>query len=324
MSSTNDTTLAPRSAATPNARLGARGQFLVAGLVLAAGLMPLASVRATSTSADEFPPVIVLPGATSAEGIAVGRGSIFYAGDFLTGDIYRGDLRTGHAELFIDAAAGRMAVGLKADVRHGLLFVAGGFTGQAYVYDLETGREMATFHLGGLINDVVLTPDAAWFTDSALPHLYQVPISPGGSARTVVVTGPAADVSGFPNLNGITATPDGTLIVAHSALGEIFTVDKTTGASRPIAGASLPTVDGILWEGGRLYAALVAFNQLVEVALSPDLSSGTVSAVVSSPYFQVPTTVAAFGDRLVAVNAKYDTGFPPTAATFEVVTVTKP
>ena len=95
MSSTNDTTLAPRSAATPNARLGARGQSLVAGLVLAAGLMPLASVRATSTSADEFPPVIVLPGATSAEGIAVGRGSIFYAGDFLTGDIYRGDLRTG-------------------------------------------------------------------------------------------------------------------------------------------------------------------------------------------------------------------------------------
>ena len=35
-------------------------------------------------------------------------------------------------------------------------------------------------------------------------------------------------------------------------------------------------------------------------------------------------TVAAFGDRIVAVNARYDTGFPPTAATFEVVTVRKP
>jgi hypothetical protein len=34
-----------------------------------------------------------------------------------------------------------------------------------------------------------------------------------------------------------------------------------------------------------------------------------VDAVVTSPYFQVPTTVAAFGGRLVAVNAKYDTGF---------------
>jgi hypothetical protein len=49
-----------------------------------------------------------------------------------------------------------------------------------------------------------------------------------------------------------------------------------------------------------------------------------MDAVVTSPHFQVPTTVAGFGDRLVAVNAKYDTGFPPTAATYEVVTVRKP
>jgi sugar lactone lactonase YvrE len=224
--------------------------------------------------------------------------------DFLTGDIYRGDLRTGHVDLFIDAPAGRMAVGLKADVRHRLLFVAGGFTGQAYVYDLETGQDLSTFQLGGLINDVVVTSDAAWFTDSALPHLYRVPISLRASARTVVVSGPAADQSGFPNLNGITATPNGRpLIVAHSALGGIFAVDTATGESRPIAGVSLPTVDGILWEGGKLYATLVAFNQIVEVSLSPDLSSGTVSAVVTSPNFQVPTTVAAFGNRLVAVNA---------------------
>ena len=83
-------------------------------------------------------------------------------------------------------------------------------------------------------------------------------------------------------------------------------------------------MDGILWEAGKLYVALVSFNQIVEITLSPDLSSGIVDAVVTSPYFQVPTTVAAFGDRLVAVNAKYDTGFPPTAATYEVVTVRKP
>jgi sugar lactone lactonase YvrE len=293
--------------------------------VLATGLMSPGGTRATNASSDDFPAVIVLPGATSAEGIAVGQGSTFYAGDFLTGDIYRGDLRSGQVQLFIHPPAGRMAVGLKADVRRGLLFVAGGFTGQAYVYDLESGRDVATFQLGGLINDVVLTQDAAWFTDSTLPHLYQIPTSPGGSVRTVVVSGPAADLSGLPNLNGITATPDGkTLIVAHSALGGIFTVDTTTGASRSIAGVILPTVDGILWEAGKLYAALVSFNQIVAITLSPDLSSGTVDAVVTSPYFQVPTTVAAFGTRLVAVNAKYDTGFPPRAPTYEVVTVRKP
>ena len=47
--------------------------------------------------------VIVLPGASSAEGIALGSGATFYAGDLFKGDIYRGDLQRGTAELFIDA-----------------------------------------------------------------------------------------------------------------------------------------------------------------------------------------------------------------------------
>ncbi|MGH8924471.1 MAG: hypothetical protein ACRDWA_07545 [Acidimicrobiia bacterium] len=81
----------------------------------------------------------MLPGATSTEGIATGAGSTFYAGDLFAGDIFRGDLNSGEAELFIDAPSGRAALGLKADVANDLLFVAGGFTGQAYVYDLTTG-----------------------------------------------------------------------------------------------------------------------------------------------------------------------------------------
>jgi hypothetical protein len=34
---------------------------------------------------------------------------------------------------------------MTADLRHGLLFVAGGFTGQAYVYDLRTGATVAVY-----------------------------------------------------------------------------------------------------------------------------------------------------------------------------------
>src|SRR5688572_29587929 len=251
MTSIDDTMTQPQPARTPNSCARSRARSMPVAVILTAGLMSLAWVRVASAASDTFPTVIVLPGATSAEGVAVGNGSKFYAGDFLGGDIYRGDLRTGQVELFIDAPAGRMAVGLKADVRHGLLFVAGGFTGQVYVYDLETGSELATYQLGVLVNDVTLTSDAAWFTDSALPHLYRVPVSPGGTAQTVVLSGPASVPAGFPNLNGIAALPDGkTLIVAHSALGEIFTVDPATGVSQPIAGVSLPTVDGIFWQGG--------------------------------------------------------------------------
>src|SRR5207244_6830979 len=103
-----------------------------------------------------------------------------------------------------------------------------------------TAADLATFQTVAFINDVVVTEDAAWFTDSALPHLYRIPAHPGGSVRTLTVTGPAADLSGTggtPNLNGIAVAPDGeTLIVSHSSLGALFTVDPRTGASAPING----------------------------------------------------------------------------------------
>jgi hypothetical protein len=46
-----------------------------------------------------------------------------------------------------------------------------------------------------------------------------------------------------------------------------------------------------------------------------------VEEVITSPLFQVPTTAARFGRRLAVVNAKFDTGIPPTADQYEVVLV---
>jgi sugar lactone lactonase YvrE len=279
----------------------------------------------TSASARHTPEVIVLPGANSAEGIATGAGSTFYAGELLTGDIFRGDLNTGEVQRFIEAPDGRQALGLKADLRHGLLFVAGGFTGQGYVYDLYTGAAVAVFQLGAIINDVVLTRDSAWFTDSAQAHLYRLPIGVGGSlgpVSTLVVEGPAANTEADFNMNGIAATPNGkTLIVSHSGLSALFTVDPGSGESALIEGVAVPSVDGILYESGRLFAVQNTLNQIAEIRLSNDLSSGTVEKLITDPNFQVPTTVARHGSRLAAVNAKFDTGFPPTADTYEVVIV---
>src|SRR3954447_1101640 len=106
------------------------------------------SVASTAVAKPSLPHTIVLPGATSAEGIATGAGSTFYAGDAFQGDIFRGDLRTGAVSKFIDAPAGRNALGIRVDLEHGLLFVAGGFTGQGYVYDLATGADVAQFQFG--------------------------------------------------------------------------------------------------------------------------------------------------------------------------------
>ena len=279
--------------------------------------------------------VIVLPGASSAEGIAAGRGATFYAGDLFAGDIFRGNLQRGTAELFIDAPDGRMAVGMAADLAHDLLFVAGGFTGQGYVYDLRTGATVASYQFAApgtsLVNDVAVTKDGAWFTDSFHARLYFVPVTragvPAPTFRTLAVSGPAAAISPLPdvpNLNGIQATPNGkTLIVAHSANAQLYTVDPATGASAAIAGVSVPNVDGIVLEAGRLWAVQNFSNQVSRIRLRPDLSSGVVEEVITSPLFQVPTTAARFGSRLAVVNAKFDTGIPPTADQYEVIVVNR-
>jgi sugar lactone lactonase YvrE len=293
--------------------------LLLVALVAALGVPPAAAGPAD---------VIVLPGASSAEGIAAGRGATFYAGDLIRGDIFRGDLQRGTAELFIDAPMGRMAVGMAADVAHDLLFVAGGFTGQGYVYDTRTGATVATYQFTSLpttvVNDVAVTEDGAWFTDSRQAKLYFVPVNGAGVPgpfSTLALSGPAADTSGEFNLNGIQATPNGKiLIVAHSGNGELYTVDPATGGSATIAGVSVPEVDGIVLQGRRLWA-VQNNNQVTRIRLGPHLTSGVVEEFITSDLFQVPTTAVRFGSRLAVVNAKFDTGFPPTADQYEVVLV---
>jgi sugar lactone lactonase YvrE len=296
------------------------------GLVGLVGLAGATSVGAPAAAAPATD-VIVLPGAISAEGVAVGRGATFYAGDLFGGDIFRGNLQRGTVEPFIDAPDGQMAVGLKVDDASNLLFVAGGFAGQGYVYDAGTGAAVAAYQFGtpgqSLINDVVVTQDGAWFTDSQQPRLYFVPILPTGlpgDFSTLTLTGPAADTSGEFNLNGIAATPDGgTLIVGHSTSEALYTVDPATGATTLLV--NVPGPDGILYEAGWLWVAQPFQNQVTRLRVSPDLSGAVVDTVITSDLFRTPTTVAVHGNRLAAVNAKFDTGLPPTADQYEIVIV---
>ena len=297
-------------------------------LLVAAAALVLTTTPADAAAKSD---VVVLPGASGAEGITSGRGATFYAGDLFTGDIFRGNLQHGTAELFIDAPDSRMAAGMAFDQRSGLLFVAGLATGQGYVYDTATGATVAVFQFADpaaapVINDVTLTREGAWFTDSTHPRLYFVPLAGDvpGAFSTLTLSGPAADLSGQFNLNGIGATANGTtLVVAHSANASLYTVDPNTGASALIEGVSVPNVDGIVLDGHRLWAVQNFSNQISVVRLSPDLNSGVVERVITSGLFQIPTTAARHGNRLAVINAKFDTGFPPTADQYEVVIVNK-
>jgi len=292
-----------------------------------------------------FPASIPLPVDFAPEGIAVGTGTTFYAGSLTSGDIVRGDLRDGTTELLVDETGGT-AAGLKVDESRNLLVVAGGALGTASFYDARDGSKRATLSLGAagtsLINDVAVTRDAAYFTDSFNPRIYRVAIAPDGALgepETIEVTGPASPVLPPVGLNGITATPDGaTLIVGNSGLNAVFTVDPATGESRQITipfGPLPPSNDGILLDGRSLWVVANFSNAVLEVRLAPDLSSGEVVNTITNGdvggLFRIPTTVAVHGDKLVLVNARFDLGLPPPfgpgappGTDFDVVQIDKP
>ena len=289
------------------------------------------------TSAAPFPEVIPLPDGFQPEGIASRNGTTFYIGSIPTGEVYRGDLRTGEGEVIVEPPAGRSAIGLKFDAPTGWLFVAGGPTGSAYVYDAETGATISAIQLETLtsfINDVVVTKDAAYFTNSFQPILYKVPLESIAESPTmpevikIPLSGDYQFTPGAFNANGIAATPNGkTLIVVNSTEGALYRVDPNTGVARRIdlgtgAVPAVPNGDGILLQGKTLYVVQNFFNQIAVVELNSDLSSGEIVTTITDPLFRIPTTVARFGSTLCVVNSRFDT--PPTPDTeYEVVCVPK-
>jgi hypothetical protein len=302
-----------------------RRRAAVGFLALAALLVPAPVAAAGEASSDDVAPVILLDGAKGAEGIAAAGSTTFFAGDLATGDIYRGDIRKDKATKFIDAPDGRVAVGMKADRHNDLLFVAGGPTGQAYVYDTDTGKTVRTYQLTkkeAFINDVALTDHGAWFTNSRQAELYFIPVDDDGglgTARTLTLKGPAADTSKQFNLNGIAYSRDARrLVVAHTGNQALYTVSPRTGASTEITGVKVPNVDGVLVKGDTVWAVQNFSNQISRLRVNFHESTARLREVITSPDFNIPTTAALFDDTLAAVNAKFNV---PNAKTFEVVTV---
>lgn len=299
------------------------------------GLLLVAALSLTmigSASAPTFPDVISLPDNFQPEGIATGTGSTFYVGSLANGAIYSGNLRTGEGDVLIPGQAGSVSVGLKFDDRSGFLFVAGGPTGLAYVYDTETSELVVAIQLAApgssFINDVVITKDAAYFTNSFDPVIYRVPLEKNGQLidtstfQEIQLSGEYQFDSspGAFNANGIAATPNGkTLIIVNSSEGALYNVDPSSGDATRIdlGGDNVAFGDGILLQGKTLYVVQNQLNQVAVVKLNADLTAGSVEETLTSPLFQVPTTVARFGTRLYVVNAQF--GLPDTE--FEVVRV---
>ncbi|MGW4520360.1 hypothetical protein [Amycolatopsis sp. NPDC004378] len=283
------------------------------------------AVAAPATAATR---VIVLPGARSAEGITAAGGGEYYTGDLVAGTIFREDLGRGTAERFIEAPPGTTAAGVDLDRRHDLLFVAGGNGGKAYVYNVRTKTKVADFTFGdprtSYVNDVVVTPQGAWFTDSYHPQLFFVPDAAGvlGTPRTLPLSGPGA--GGSPGnffMNDVIATPSGdTLLVAATTPGKVYTIDPRTGVSKEIAGVNSPSVVSLVLEGNRLWAVQLD-DRITRWCLDGDLSHGTAAGTITDPLFDQPVSAIKVGNRLAVVNSHIYSGYPPTSPTYEVLVV---
>ncbi|MGH2555253.1 MAG: superoxide dismutase [Actinomycetota bacterium] len=301
-------------------------RVILAVVAITALVLPASPASAHHRLPDRIP----LPNGFQPEGIDITKGGTFFAGSLADGSIYRGNIRTGRGSVVIQPPAGRIAVGLK--VHKKLLYVAGGDTGDAYVYNTRTGADVRlySFEPGGFINDVVVTKRAAWFTDSFFPFLYKVPISRNGTpgdpsdVEAIPLTGDIVYEDGF-NVNGIDATPSGkTLIIVQSNTGKLFTATHAGVTSEiDLGGENVNSGDGILLDGRNLYVVQNFLNLLAKVRLSSKFTSGVVVSRTGDDDFDIPTTVAEKGNVLYLVNARFST--PPTPETeYWIAPIRKP
>jgi sugar lactone lactonase YvrE len=283
-----------------------------------------------------------LPNGFRPEGIATGSSHTAYLGSLADGDIYALDLHSGEGSV-ISQGPGTPSTGLKVDDER--LFVSGGSGGDARVVDLRSGKILRSYTLvpagtPSFINDVILTDDAAWFTDSLDNAVYRIPLgddhhhgdddgddhghhhghhghhslpSPA-DVQKVDLTGAWVQGAGN-NANGITTTPDGrALLVINSSNGLLYRVDETGVATQvDLGGYVVTNGDGLLREGRTLYAVQNQLNKVAVLDLAKDGRSGALTDTLTSPDFDVPTTIARSGGDLFLPNARFTT--PPTPTT---------
>jgi sugar lactone lactonase YvrE len=303
--------------------------LLVAAVLAATLVTPSAAQASRGGGGHGFPDVIPLPNGWQPEGIATGRGATVYAGSLATGAVWRGDLRTGEGSVLVPPRDGRVAVGLKHS--RGILYVAGGASGEAYLYDARSGATLDVLQLARagssptFVNDVAVTRSAAWFTDSFRPVLYRVPLWQGrvaGPVRELPLTGAWTQVPDAFNANGIVATPGGrALLVINSTVGRLYKVHPWSGVAREVrTSQELTAGDGILLRGRTLAVVRNQVNEVVLLRLSKGYRKATLQRRITDPDFDVPTTVAAFGKRLYVVNARFGTPAGPDV-TYDIVKV---
>ena len=248
-------------------------------------LPPLRPVVAATTSR------IDLPNGFAPEGIESGKGTSVFVGSLIDGAIWRGDLRTGEdGAVLAEGEPGRVSVGIAYEASRDRLWVAGGGpaflgAGDVRVYDATSGELLATYTPSGVgfLNDVTITKDAVYVTDSIGSELVKISLPADGSlpstAEKLPLTGDFEPGPGF-NLNGIVSR-DGFLLVVQSSTGQLFRVDPagvTDEVELSGADPSLINADGLGCMDTCCTRSVISTTWLPWYAWGLSLAAGSCSA----------------------------------------------
>ena len=300
----------------------ARRFALLLTVAFAASLVLAPAASGHKPADPDLPERIDLPDGFQPEGIESDRRGNLYVGSLRDGDIWTVNVLTGDApRLLVDNAAdaGLVSVGLHLD-RRGRLWVAGGPTKQIRVYRARTGELLQTypFPTAGFINDLDITRNAVYATDSLNQQLLVIPLGRRGrlpdqsAATTMTLTGDISYSAGF-NANGIAAR-GGWLVLVQSNEGLLFKVNPRTGGTKQIdtGGYLVTNGDGLELHGKTLYVVRNQNNLVTVLKLREGLRKAQLLGEITSPgNLHVPTTATRAFGALWVVNARFRPTPPP-------------
>ena len=235
----------------------------------------------------------------------------FFVATYNDGTIYRGQLDDPNVPVYIRGTLGQVAEGIS--VARGLLYMAGGFSGQIRVYDLASKTLVGRFETGsgGRLTDLAVTGTGdVWVTDGARPvlwHLSPQQIAAGSGTPTALEVRPEITfTSDSYNLNGIVAVTDRRLLVVNEGDGSLYRIELDHYALggrviTKVGGATVRQGEGMLLDGHRLVVA--DSRGLSMLNLSDDASHASDFTTMRDPAFDAALSVARAGNRFLVINS---------------------
>lgn len=320
---------------TPSRRLvlGSAAAAAVTALTVPAASTASASSSPQRHHGGRFPDTVALPDGIRPEGITSGPGTTYYVGSLADGRIVTGDLRRGTVRTLLPGAPGRALRGLYFDHRNGVVWAVGGVTtgtttvGHVWCIGARSGRVLHDVVVPGAVflNDLVVTRDAVWATDSRVDRLTVIGF--GRRLRTVRAPRFVPLGGAWPagngianNANGIRLLPDGDIVLNNSRVGGLWQVTPRSGITREIpvrGGPGIVGGDGLETDGSVLYNVRGSGQREVSV-LRLSCRHGRWSAswagALTDETLDVPSTATLAGGSLWAVNARFGVASPDSAS----------